>query len=368
MEAVNVTLSLSADSAELEPDVAVNDTLAERSQALHTNVLERVLDTSNEVRNELGDATTVEHATADTLGNKELVTLGEVSGGTSVGGLGIVGVGRANTSLLVLHGGNGTHTTVSLDELTLTGNKVLARRLGGTGQQTTHHDSASTESKTLDNVADVLDTTVSNARHAEASGERGDAVDRGGLGTADGHDLLGNAGRAGTHTDTKTVDTGSDQAGGLLASDDVATNDIEVGEGGLDVLDHLDLVHGVTLRRVEDDNVEAGINQLLETALVLGAGTNGSGGDELLGVGQLGGEGIVDVLHQIGAGEKRDEVAVLVNNGELALLGLLENRVGLGEVDAGAGSDQVGGHDDGDRVAVVVVELGVTRGDDTDDL
>lgn len=368
MEAVNVTLSLGRDGTELESDLAVNDTLAESGQAGDTNVLEGVLNTRNQVGNELGDGSTVENGSRDTLGDKESVALGEVAGGTGVGGLGVVGVGRSNTSLLVLHGVDRTHTSVGLDELTLTRDKGLTGRLGGTGKETSHHDSAGTESKTLDNVANVLDTTVSNAGNTEAGSERGNAVDGSSLRTTDGHDLLGDTGRARAHTNSETVNTSSDKAGGLLTGDNVATNDIETRVGLLDVLDHLNLVHGVTLRRVKDDNVETSVNELLQTSLVVGAGTDGSSGDQLLGLGELGGEGVVQVLHQIGARDERDEVAVVVNDGELALLGSLKDGVGLGELNTALGSDELGGHDLADRVVQVVVELNITRGDDTEKL
>jgi hypothetical protein len=368
VETVNVTLSLSGDGTELESDLAINDTLAESDQAGDTNVLERVLNTGNEVGNELGDGSTVEDGTRDTLGDKEVVALGEVAGGTGVGSLGVVGVGRTNTSLLVRHGVDGTHTSVGLDELTLARDVRLTGRLGGTGKETSHHDGAGTKSETLDDVANVLDTTVSNAGNTEAGSERGDAVDGSSLRTADSHDLLGDAGRAGAHTDSETVNTSGDETSSLLAGDDVATNDIEAGVGLLDVLDHLDLVHGVTLGRVEDDNVETGINELLETGLVVGTGTNGGSGDQLLGLGELGGKRVVQVLHQIGARDERDEVAAVVDDGELALLGLLQDGVGLGELNAALSGDELGGHDLADRVSQVVVELDVTGSDDTEEL
>lgn len=368
MEAVDVTLSLGRDGTELESDLAVNDTLAESGQAGDTDVLEGVLNTRNEVGEELGNGSTVEDGTRDTLGNEQLVSLREIAGGTSVGGLGVVGVDRTNTSLLVLHSVDGTHTSVGLDELTLTRDERLTGRLGGTGKETSHHDSAGTESKTLDNVANVLDTTVGNAGNTEAGSERGNAVDGSSLRTTDGHDLLGDTGRARAHTDSETVNTSSDETGGLLTGDNVATNNIETGVGLLDVLDHFNLVHGVTLRRVKDNNVETSIDELLETSLVVGAGTDGSGGDQLLGLGELGSKGVVQVLHQIGARDKRNEVAVVVDDGELALLGLLKDGVGLGELNAALGGNEVGGHDLADRIVQVVVELNITRGDDTEEL
>ena len=368
VETVNVTLSLGRDGTELESNLAINDTLAESDQAGDTNVLKGVLNTRNEVRNKLGDGSTVEDGTRDTLSNKEVVALREVAGGTGVGSLGVVGVGRANTGLLVRHGIDGAHTSVGLDELTLARDVRLTRRLGGAGKETSHHDGAGTKGKTLDNVANVLDTTVSNAGNTEAGSERGNAVDGSSLGTADGHDLLSDAGRARAHTDSETINTGGDETSGLLTGDDVSTNDIDVGVGLLDVLDHLDLVHRVTLGRVEDDNVETSIDELLETGLVVGAGTDGGSGNQLLGLGELGGKGVVQVLHQVGARDERDEVAAVIDDGELALLGLLQDGVGLAELNAGLSGDELGRHDLADRVSQVVVELNITRSDDTEEL
>jgi hypothetical protein len=171
VETVNVTLSLSGNGAEFESDLAINDSLAESDQAGDTDILERVLNTRDEVGNELGDRSTIEDGTRDTLGNEKAVALREIAGGTSVGSLGVVGVGRANTSLLVGHSINGTHTSVGLDKLTLTRDVRLTGRLGATGEDTSHHDGAGTESETLDDVANILDTTISDAGNTEAGSE-----------------------------------------------------------------------------------------------------------------------------------------------------------------------------------------------------
>lgn len=307
----------------------------------------------------------VSNGTRHALSYQDAVTLGEVAGSTSVASLAVLATA---SGLLVLHGVDAAHTTVGLDQFALSGNKRGTRRLGGTGQETTHHDSGGTKGKTLDDVAHVLDTTISNARNTESRSERADVEDGGGLGSADGHDLLCNAGRAAAHTDTQTIDTGSNQAGGLLARHNVSANDVEAGELLLDPLDHLDLVHGVTLRAVENDNVKAGIDELLQADLVFGASADGSRADELLGVGELGGEGEVQVLAEIGARDHGHQVAVLVDNGQLALLGLGQNCVGLLEGDAVGGSDEVCHHDVGDRLFEIVLELEITVGNDTKEL
>jgi hypothetical protein len=46
----------------------------------------------------------------------------------------------------------------------------------------------------------------------------------------------------------------------------------------------------------------------------------------------------------------------------------LKDGVGLGELNTALGSDELGGHDLADRVVQVVVELNITRGDDTEKL
>lgn len=303
--------------------------------------------------------------TGNTLGNQHAVTLGEVTGST---GVALLAVLATATGLLVLHGINRAHATVRLDQLTLAGDKGSAGRLSGTSQQTTHHDSRGTKGQTLDNVANVLDTTIGNARNTEAGSKAADSVDGSSLRTADGHDLLGNAGRARAHTNTQTINTGSDKSGRLLAGDDVSANHVQVGVSGLDPLDHLNLVHAVALRAVKDNNIQTSINQLLQAVLVLGAGTNGSSANQLLVVGRLGGQREVLVLGQIRARDHRHQVALGVNNRQLALLRLGENLISLGQGDARAGSDELGGHDLGNGDLAVELELDVTVGDDTQEL
>lgn len=303
--------------------------------------------------------------TRDTLSHQDAVTLREVTSGTRVALLAVL---ATTASLLVLHGVNAAHASVGLDQLALTRDEGGAGGLSGTSKETTHHDGGGAKGKTLDNVANVLDTTVGDARNAEASSEAADAVNSGGLGTANSHDLLSDAGRATAHTNSETIDASGDQGGGLLSSNDVSADDIEARELSLDPLDHLNLVHAVTLGAVQDDNVQTSINQLFQAKLVLGAGANGSGAEELLAVGELGGEREVLVLGQVGAGDHRDEVEVLVNDRKLALLRLGENLVGLDEGDAVDGSDKVGNHDFGDGLVVVLLELEVSVGNDAQEL
>lgn len=301
----------------------------------------------------------------NTLSYENAVTLREVTSGTSVALLAVL---ATISSLLVLHGVNAAHASVGLDQLALARDERSARRLGGTSQEATHHDCGSAQSKTLDDVTDVLNTAISDARNAESSGEAADAVDSSSLRTTNSHNLLGNAGRATTHTNSETINTSSNERSSLLSSDDVSADDIEIRELSLDPLDHLNLVHAVTLRAVEDNDIKTSVNKLVETDLVLRASTNGSGAEKLLAVGELGGKGEVLVLGQIGARDHRDKVEVLVDDGELALLRLGQDLVGLDEGDAVGGGDKVGDHDLGNGLADVLLELKVSVGNDTEEL
>jgi hypothetical protein len=365
VKAVNATFCLCAGGAKFEPDSAVDNTLVQLREALDTNVLERVLYTSHEVGNELGDGATVLDRARDTLCNKHAITLGEVACSAGIAGLCIC---AASSCLLVLHGGNTAHTTVSLDDLAVTADKVLSRGLGGTGKETTHHDRGCAHGKTLDNVTNILDATIGNARHAETTGKGGDIEDRGSLGPSDSHDFLSDAGTATAHTDTETVGTSSNKSSSLVSGDDVSANHVELRVCLLDELDHVNLVHAVTLAAVQDDNVETCIHEFLQAVLVLWSRANGCRGDELLGVGELRCERVVQVLHKIGTGQKRNQVEVLVNDRKLALLGLVQDAVGFLQVDAMAGGNEVRGHDGSDGVVQLLVELDVAGCNDADQL
>lgn len=358
VQGVDTTLKLGRGGSVLESDISAVNLLSQLGDGSNTNVLETVLQTSGQVRDELGDGTSVNDGAGNTLGNEHRVGLGEVS---RCGGV-VVGV-------LLLHGLNRAHSSVGLESLAVSV-KVLAGGLEGSSEQTSHHDDGGTESNGLGDVANVLHTTVGNAGNAKLVGKLGDRVDGGSLGSANSHDLLGDTDGAGAHSDSETVGTSLDQRSGLLSGDHVTSNNLQVGEGLLDPLDHLNLEDRVTLRRVEDDDIEAGSHELLKSLSVIGSGSNGSTTQKLLGLGRLGGVGVVVVLLQIGQRQKSNEVTLLVDNGELTLLGLLEQVVGGRQTNGLGGGDELGsgGHDVSDGSVVEVEELNVSRGDDTHEL
>lgn len=215
-----------------------------------------------------------------------------------------------------------------------------------------------------------LDAAIGHDGDAVLARELGHVVDGRGLCTTDGANLLGGADRPNAHTDTKAVGASLDKMEGLDGSNDVATDDINMRVGLLKVLDDLKLVRGISLGGVDDDNVDASLNEGLRTVAVLWPSSDGGADEELLGLFVLGGAGEVTVLLQIGPGDEGNELVVLVDDGELALLGFLEELVGLLEADTLLGNRELvaGGHELADLDRKVVDEGGVTVGDDTDEL
>lgn len=279
MQPVHVPLRLRTHGPQLKPHLAILDIPPQLPQTLHPDVLQTVLQAGEQVRHELRHGSPVQHAPRHPLSHEEPVALAEVPGGPGVGLLRRLGHGAG---LLVLHGVDTAHAPVRLDELTLAANKVVSRRLRRAGQQPSHHHRARTQSETLDNVSHVLDPPVGDAGDAELGREAGHVEDGCGLGSAHGHDFLRYAGRAGTHADSEPVDTGSDQGGGLCDGDDVASDHVETRVFFLDVFDHFDLEDGIALGGVEDDDVETGVCERLQSVFILWSGADGGGADELL--------------------------------------------------------------------------------------
>ena len=245
--------------------------------------------------------------------------------------------------------------------------EIFARSLGSTRKHTAHHDGTRTKSKSLHDVSNVADTTVRNDGHTELVRKFRDVVHRGRLGTADSHNLLGNADRAGTHTDTEAVCARGNEACRLLARDDVASDDLKLRERLLDPLDHLNLVDRVALRRVEHDDVESSLDEEAQPLAVGGTSADCRGRIQLLRLGALRRERVVLVLEQVGAREEGRQAALRVDDRELALLRVTENGVRLSEGDAlGCGND-VRGHDFGEGCCGGT-ELDVAISHDTDKL
>lgn len=244
--------------------------------------------------------------------------------------------------------------------------EVFTRSLGCTSEKTTHHNSTGTKSESLHDVSNIADTTIRDDRNTELAGKLSDVVDSCCLGTSNSHDLLGYANGARTHSNADAVGSSGDETGSLLSRDYVAGDDLELGECLFDPLNHLDLENRVSLRRIEDNDVEAGLDEKLKAFPIRRTRTDGSRSVQLLGIGLFRGQRVSLVLQQVGAGKERLEPATGVDKRQLALLGVAEDRVSLLERDTFGGGDQVGGHDirqESGRRA----ELNIAICDDTDE-
>ena len=82
----------------------------------------------------------------------------------------------------------------------------------------------------------------------------------GGLSAAYRHGVLGNANGAGPHAHPNAIHTGLDKGGTLLLGHHVAPDNLEKGEGGLEVLNHFDLIDRIPLGGVHDHDVDSLIN------------------------------------------------------------------------------------------------------------
>lgn len=187
------------------------------------------------------------------------------------------------------------------------------------------------------------------------------------MGPTDGHDLLGDTNGTGAHTNPQAIGTSSDQLSSLFPSNDVTSNDFDLGISLFDPLNKLDLVDRVTLRGVEYNNVEASLSEKLEPVFVTRSSTDGSTAVELLALGNFAGVWIILVFEQVRAGDKGDEMTVGVNDRELALLSLAQETVGLLEGDRRGAGDNFSSHDRLDG-SLSVLELNVSTSNDTKEL
>mmetsp|Transcript_16030 Transcript_16030/g.25391 ORF Transcript_16030/g.25391 Transcript_16030/m.25391 type:complete len:323 (+) Transcript_16030:716-1684(+) len=217
----------------------------------------------------------------------------------------------------------------------------------------------------------VSNSSVSPYGDSVLVGEGGYIVDSRGLGSANGADLLGGANGPNTHADAKPIDSSGNKVGGLTAGHDVASYDVQVRVVSLEPLDHFELVHGVALGRVDDDEVNAGLDQLLYTLLVVWTGSDGCTHEQLL-VGVLGRVRKIAVLEKVFSRHEGHEVALLVDDRQLGLLrsnhNLVESLKVLVVLLVGHHQLCKRSHHLGNWGVAVNYEVGVTVGDNADEL
>ncbi|KAH3665718.1 hypothetical protein OGAPHI_003906 [Ogataea philodendri] len=310
-------------SSQLESDISGENFFAKSSNALDTNILARVLQSVVQVWNELGDGSLVQHGTTHTLSNKNLVTLTEVSGSGSVS----VGVG-------LLHSINRSHTS----------------------------------SNGLGDVSNVGNTSIGNTWNTKLIGELSHFVNCSTLRSTTGHHFLGDTDRSRTHTDSQTINTSSNQLGGLFSGDNITTNDLQVWEGALDPFDQVDLENGVTLGGVQNNNVQTSCNQLGQSLFISVKSTNSSTTEQLLALERFGSVREVQVLLQVGSGDHGNQVSFTVNNWKFTLLGLSQDLVSFTKRDSRLGGDDVGCHHLRNGICIDLVELDISGGDNSNKL
>lgn len=76
----------------------------------------------------------------------------------------------------------------------------------------------------------------------------------------------------------------------------------------------------------------------------------------------------MNVLHQVTPGEQGDQGSILIHNWQFTLLRTPEDFVGFGESSACRCGDEVCRHDSRDWILVVLVELDISAGDDSEKL
>mmetsp|Transcript_45053 Transcript_45053/g.130093 ORF Transcript_45053/g.130093 Transcript_45053/m.130093 type:complete len:313 (+) Transcript_45053:777-1715(+) len=102
----------------------------------------------------------------------------------------------------------------------------------------------------------------------------------------------------------------------------------------LQVTDHLNLVQGVSLRRVDNNNIHASFNQKASSLLIIRTSTNGSSTEQLFISRLLGGERILLLLLKIRSGNQGNKFILIIHHREFSFLRLLQHLVGLLQTDS----------------------------------
>src|SRR4051812_15623656 len=167
-----------------------------------------------------------------------------------------VAVARGTTRA---HRAERAHAAVLLVALTLVEHDV-ARALVSAREQRARHDGVGAGRDRLGNVARRRHAAVGDQRYAVPGGNRRAVVDRGDL----RHAHTGNdprcADRTWAYANLHRVGSGVDQRLRRLGRRNVAGNDLDV-EFGLDAPDHLRHRGRMPVRGIDDENVDAGIDE-----------------------------------------------------------------------------------------------------------
>ena len=131
--------------------------------------------------------------------------------------------------------------------------------------------------------------------------------------------------------------------------------------GRIQTPDHISLEGGVTLSRVNDDNVHFLSREGLDTLVIALAGADRSAAQKLLRCFVHRAVGIVAVLEQICARNEGNQVALRVDDGQLAFLAVLHELVRLRQRAALFRNDEVAGHHLTHRQIIVSDKINISR-------
>mmetsp|Transcript_31015 Transcript_31015/g.66715 ORF Transcript_31015/g.66715 Transcript_31015/m.66715 type:complete len:550 (-) Transcript_31015:64-1713(-) len=352
VETVHTTLALSGGRPELESQLAAVEFVPQVLDGRSADVLHTVAETLHQVGKVTMNGTLVLHGSRHALGN--------LDGGRSA---------EVSVVRTLLHSVDGAHTTVALEADAAVGVKVLAWSLLGASQEASAHRGASTQGKRLHDVARAANAAICQDRDSELTGELSDVVDGRGLGSAAGADFLCGADGADAHPHSESVGAAVDEILRLTLRHDVASDDLHGWEVGLDPPDHVVLEDAVSLAGVDDDGIDPDLHELAHAVLVSRASTNGGGNHQLL-LRILRREGEVGVLLEIGSGHQSDELSVGGDDGELALLAVLQDLIRICQIDALGSDSQVlqGGHQLAHQGGALGDPIGVALCDEAEEL
>lgn len=148
-------------------------------------------------------------------------------------------------------------------------------------------------------MSDIRNTSVCDNRDPKFVGELGDGVHSRGLWPTHGHDFLSDADAAGAHANSDTIGTCGNEMRSLTTGNNVAGDNLKLGECLFDPFNHFDLVGRVSLTRVYHNDVEALLDEQLQTIPVGRSGPNRGSGVKLFSFGVFGSERIVDIFQEI---------------------------------------------------------------------
>ncbi len=190
--------------------------------------------------------------------------------------------------------------------------------------------------------------------------------DGGELRHADAGDDAGGADRARPDADLDGVRARVDQRLRALSGGDVAGDDRDPVGGALDAAHLLEHLFGMAVRGVDDQAVDARLDQHLRALETLAA-DGGRRGDAQAPVGVLGGVGMGGRLLDVLDGDQPDAALRVVDDDELLDAVLVQQAARLVLADALGDGDDLARHQFADRLARIVGEAHVAIGEDADE-